>query len=151
MVGGQGSSSLRGEDPPPVHPGFVLKRDYLLPIGCTQVAFARRIGIRPQTLSDIVHGQHSITPEIALSLEDVLDTPAEMWMHAQADYGLARARLARLAGAPGTPGNNGGARRSSSYPSGPVDPSGSNGRHNGHHRPPNHNGQGHRRRGPKPP
>ena len=93
MDSGQGTP-LRGEASPPVHPGKVIKREYFLDLECTQKVFALRLGVKPSTVSELFHGVHSITPEIALKLEKLLGTPATMWLHAQTDYDLAQARLA---------------------------------------------------------
>ena len=45
-----------------------------------------------KTLSAIINGKQSITPEMALKLEKAFNTSAEFWMHAQENYALAQAR-----------------------------------------------------------
>jgi len=45
-----------------------------------------------KTLSAIINGKQSVTPEMALKLAKAFNTSAEFWMHAQENYDLAQAR-----------------------------------------------------------
>jgi addiction module HigA family antidote len=48
--------------------------------------------ITRKTLSAIINGKQSVTPEMALKLAKAFNTSAEFWMHAQENYDLAKAR-----------------------------------------------------------
>ena len=68
------------------HPGETLKES-LKTLRMTQKALAQRMGNRPEkTISEIIKGKASITPETALQLEQVLGTPAHFWLLRQTRY-----------------------------------------------------------------
>jgi len=72
-----------------VHPGEVLKEEYLEPLGISQADFARTLGISFQRLNEIVNEKRGVTPETALLLAAALDTTPEFWMNMQSGYDLA--------------------------------------------------------------
>ena len=76
----------------PVHPGEVLKEDFLKPMGMSQNALARAIGVPPIRISQIVRGKRAITPETALRLARYFGTSPEFWLGMQAHYDLEIAR-----------------------------------------------------------
>ena len=80
----------------PVHPGEILREEFLLPLGVTQYHLAKAVGVDPRRIHAIVHGQRSITAETALLLSRFFDNSAEFWMGLQAQHDLevARDRLA---------------------------------------------------------
>ena len=53
---------------------------------------AAGLGTTRKTLSAIINGKQSISPEMALRLGKAFNTTAEFWMHAQKNYDLAQAR-----------------------------------------------------------
>jgi addiction module HigA family antidote len=53
---------------PATTPGEILLEDYLVPMGISQNALARALGISPRSINEIVLGRHSITPEMSLKL-----------------------------------------------------------------------------------
>jgi addiction module HigA family antidote len=67
----------------PPTPGEVLLKDYLEPLGITQLAFSERIGVTPARLNEIIKGKRAITPDTALRLERVLGTSAGSWLNMQ--------------------------------------------------------------------
>lgn len=68
------------------HPGETLKES-LKTLRMTQKALAQRMGNRPEkTISEIIKGKASITPETALQLEQVIGTPAHFWLLRQTRY-----------------------------------------------------------------
>ena len=48
---------------PPVHPGEVLLEDFLVPMGLSQYALAKAIGVPPQRVLEIVHGRRAVTAD----------------------------------------------------------------------------------------
>jgi addiction module HigA family antidote len=73
---------------PPVHPGGILKRHYLEPLGLTISQVAITLGVSRNTLSNIVNEKSSITPYMALRLSRAFDTSPELWMRLQETYNL---------------------------------------------------------------
>ncbi len=51
---------------PPVTPGEILLEEYLKPMGISQNAMARAIGVAPRAINEIVHGRRSITPAMSI-------------------------------------------------------------------------------------
>ena len=76
----------------PTHPGAGIQDD-LDELGWTVTEAARRMGIRRENLSLLIHGQIGISPKMALALELVGISNAEFWMRRQAGYELAQERL----------------------------------------------------------
>jgi len=67
----------------PIPPGKILKREFLEPLGITQTAFAKHIGVTNARLSEIIHGKRPVTMDSALRFERALGFSAESWMHMQ--------------------------------------------------------------------
>jgi len=82
---------------PPVHPGEVILHDYLEPLGMSQYALAKALGITQARLGEIVRGRRAISPDTALRLARYFGTSAEFWLGMQAHYDLEIARDARAA------------------------------------------------------
>ena len=76
----------------PTHPGAGIQDD-LDELGWTVTEAARRMGVRRENLSLLVHGQIGISPKMALALERIGISNAEFWMRRQAGYELAQERL----------------------------------------------------------
>lgn len=76
----------------PVHPGEILREDVFPALGVTKPALAASLGISRQTLHDLFSLKRSVTPEMAVRLERVIGSSAEMWLTLQSDYDLWHAR-----------------------------------------------------------
>ena len=76
----------------PIHPGEILREEFMKPRGLSQNALARALGVPPRRINEIVMEKRSITADTALRLARFFGTTAEMWTGLQADYDL---RLAR--------------------------------------------------------
>ena len=72
----------------PVHPGEVLKQDFMLPFNLSDTALARAIGVTPARINEIVRGRRGITAETALRLARYYGTDAHSWMNLQNRYEL---------------------------------------------------------------
>ena len=77
---------------PPVHPGEVLREDYLLPANVTVNSLAMALHVPVSRMYEIVKCERAITPETALRLARHLGTSAEFWLGLQSDYDLERAQ-----------------------------------------------------------
>jgi len=75
----------------PVHPGEVLKRDFMKPIELSSTALARALGVTPARINEIVRCRRGITADIALRLARYFGTDAQSWMNLQDRYELAEA------------------------------------------------------------
>ena len=79
----------------PTHPGEILLEEFLQPLGMSQVAFARHIGVPTQRINEIVRGKRGVTPQTAWLFAQAFGTTPEFWMDLQSGYDLARSRPAR--------------------------------------------------------
>jgi len=80
----------------PTHPGEILLEEFLRPMGISQVAFARHIGVPLQRINEIVRGKRGITPDTAWRFAQAFGTTPEFWMSLQSNHDLARSRPARV-------------------------------------------------------
>lgn len=74
------------------HPGEVLLEDWLTPMGLSQYALAKAIGVPPRRINEIVKGQRAITADTALRLAAFFGTDAQSWVNLQTDYDILRAQ-----------------------------------------------------------
>jgi addiction module HigA family antidote len=79
----------------PVHPGDILKHDFLTPLGLSAYRVARDDGVSLPTVNDIVRRRRAVTAEMALRFARYFGTSAELWQSLQAQYDLevAQARI----------------------------------------------------------
>ena len=78
----------------PVHPGEVLKHDFMEPFGLSATALAKATGVTPARINEIVRGRRGITAATALRLAKYFGTDAQSWMNLQTRYELALAESA---------------------------------------------------------
>ncbi len=78
------------------HPGVILLEEFLTPLGVSQVAFARHIGVPIQRVNEIVRGKRGITPETAWLFAQALGTTAEFWANLQSAYDLSHSHPTRI-------------------------------------------------------
>jgi addiction module HigA family antidote len=71
---------------PNIHPGEVLKEEFLEPLGISQYKLAKTIGVQPIRIGEICAGRRSITANTALRLSRALGTSPGFWLGLQADY-----------------------------------------------------------------
>lgn len=77
---------------PPIHPGEVLREDFLAELGITEYRAAKDMAIPALRINRIVKGKRAITPDTALRLGRYFGTSAEFWINLQAHYDLECAR-----------------------------------------------------------
>lgn len=73
----------------PVHPGEVLKHDFMEPFDLSSTSLARAIGVTPARINEIVRERRGITANTALRLARYFGTDAQSWMNLQNQYELA--------------------------------------------------------------
>ena len=76
----------------PIHPGEILREEFMKPRNLSQNALARALNVPPRRINEIVLEKRGITADTALRLARYFGTSAEMWTGLQADYDLRRAR-----------------------------------------------------------
>ena len=72
----------------PVHPGEILMKEFLKPMGISQNKLARSIGVPPRRINEIVLEKRSVSADTALRLAQYFGTSAKFWMGLQSDYDL---------------------------------------------------------------
>ena len=75
----------------PVHPGRIIRDDYLEPLELTTGALAEALGVTRQTMSAILNERAGVSPEMALRLAKAFDTTPDLWITLQRNYDLYRA------------------------------------------------------------
>jgi addiction module HigA family antidote len=86
---------MQPENRVPTHPGEILREEFLVPLGQTQVALAAHLGVPIQRINELVRGKRGVTPETAWLLSQALDTTPEFWLNLQASHDLAANKPAR--------------------------------------------------------
>ncbi len=77
---------------PPVHPGEILREDFMIPLGITAYGLAKSMGVPRTRVERLAREETAVTPDTALRLAQVFSTSAELWMNLQTRYDLASAR-----------------------------------------------------------
>lgn len=68
------------------HPGEVLLEEFLQPMGVTQSALARHLGVMPYVVNEIIHGKRGVSARMAAMLAQALGTSPEFWTGLQSDH-----------------------------------------------------------------
>jgi addiction module HigA family antidote len=77
----------------PIHPGEILREEFMKPLRLSQNALARALHVPPRRINEIVLEKRGITADTALRLARYLRTTPEMRTGLQADYDLRQARF----------------------------------------------------------
>jgi addiction module HigA family antidote len=72
----------------PVHPGEILREEYLVPLGMTANALAKALSLTPSRVNDIVLERRGITADTAVRLARYFSGDAEFWLNLQTAYEL---------------------------------------------------------------
>ncbi|MDR3569474.1 MAG: HigA family addiction module antitoxin [Syntrophobacteraceae bacterium] len=76
----------------PVHPGKILLKDFIKPLGITQASLALFLNVPPRRINDIVLGKRRISADTALRLGRYFSTSPQFWLGLQMDYDVHMAR-----------------------------------------------------------
>ena len=79
----------------PTHPGEMLLEEFLKPLGMSQVAFAKHLGVSFKRINEIVNGRRAITPETAWLFAKAFGNSPQFWMNLQTTYDLVRHKTER--------------------------------------------------------
>lgn len=80
----------------PLHPGHFLETRFLEPLGISQSALARGLGISRRRVNELIRGHRGVTPDTAVRLGLYFDNDAGFWMQLQTAWDL-HAAMRRLA------------------------------------------------------
>ncbi len=80
---------------PPTHPGEMLLKEFLEPLGVSQVEAAERMQVPFQRLNGIVKGRRAVSADTALLLEALTGWNAQIWLNLRAKWDLWHALRAR--------------------------------------------------------
>jgi len=73
---------------PPIHPGEILREEFLLPMGVSQYRLAKEIGVSPRRINEIVHGKRAISADTALRLSRYFGMSERFWINLQGRYDI---------------------------------------------------------------
>jgi len=74
----------------PPHPGRIVRRECIEPLGLTVTAAASALGVTRQALNNLVNLKAGISPEMAIRLSKAFGSSPEVWLGMQMAYDLAR-------------------------------------------------------------
>ena len=74
-----------------IHPGEILREEFLLPLGMSARALAREIAVPANRITEIIKEERDVTADTAIRLGKFFGTSAEFWVNLQTAYDLAKA------------------------------------------------------------
>lgn len=77
----------------PVHPGEILREDYLVPLGMSANALAKALNIPAPRINEIVRERRGVTADTAMRLARYFGGDARSWLNLQAAYDLRIAEI----------------------------------------------------------
>jgi antitoxin HigA-1 len=83
--------------PAPIHPGEILREEFLAPLAISQYRLAKDTSVPPRRINEIVRGSRAISADTALRLAHYFGTSERFWLNLQARYDL-EVEKARLGG-----------------------------------------------------
>ena len=72
----------------PNHPGGIISRQYLEPLGLTVSELAKTLGVSRKTVSKIINERGSVSADMALRLSKAFNTTPQLWLNLQQNYDL---------------------------------------------------------------
>jgi addiction module HigA family antidote len=74
----------------PIHPGEILREEYLGPLHMSSHALAKALHLPPARVNEIVREERGVSPDTALRLAKYFKTSPEFWLNLQMQYELKR-------------------------------------------------------------
>jgi addiction module HigA family antidote len=84
----EGAELEEGAGMPPLHPGEMLREDFMKPLGLSSNALAMELRVPVTRISEIVRERRGITADTALRLARYFNMSPEFWMRLQMDFDL---------------------------------------------------------------
>ena len=79
----------------PIHPGEMLREEFMVPLGMSQVELADRLGISRRRVNEILMEKRGVSVDTALRLARLFGTTPQFWLNLQQNYDLLVARKIR--------------------------------------------------------
>ncbi len=79
---------MKNKKLPPIHPGEILIKEFLKPMGISQYRLAKDISVPPRRINEIVHGKRSISADTALRLGRFFGISPQFWLNLQTRFDL---------------------------------------------------------------
>jgi len=76
----------------PPHPGRIVRQECIEPLELTVTEAAERLGVKRQTLNNLVNGKSGISPEMSIRLSKAFGSAPEVWLSLQMQYDLGEAK-----------------------------------------------------------
>ena len=76
-----------------IHPGEILREEFLIPLGLSAHALAVALRVAAPRINDIVREKRSVTPDTALRLARYFNSTPQFWLNLQTSYDLKTAQL----------------------------------------------------------
>ena len=73
-----------------MHPGEVLRKEFLLPLGLSPGALAKACCVPPTRMERLSNEETGVTADTALRLSKAFGTSPELWLNLQTDYEFRR-------------------------------------------------------------
>ena len=73
---------------PPVHPGEILRDEFLIPLNISQYRLAKDMSVSARRINEIVRGKRGITADTALRLARYFGSSERLWLNLQTRYDL---------------------------------------------------------------
>ena len=83
---------MDGDRLPNIHPGEILRMEFLEPLEITPYRLSKDIGVAQTRIGEILSGKRSITADTALRLSKYFGNSAQFWMNLQTQYDLRQAQ-----------------------------------------------------------
>ena len=77
----------------PVHPGEILREDFIIPLGMSANALAKALNVPAPRINDIAHERRGVTADTAMRLARHFGGDVRSWMNLQAAYDLRVAEI----------------------------------------------------------
>lgn len=77
---------MKSKKLPPIHPGTILNKEFLIPRKISQTKLATSINVPVKSVKEVCQAKKSIDAEMALRLATYFGTSAELWLGLQQDY-----------------------------------------------------------------
>ena len=87
------SDVATGDNIPEIHPGEILRSEFLDPLGMSVNALALALRVPAPRINDVVRGKRAISADTALRLERYLGASAQFWLNLQNEYDLHHAAV----------------------------------------------------------
>jgi antitoxin HigA-1 len=83
---------MKAKKLPPIHPGEILKEEFMEPLGLTQHKLAEALRVNVTRVNRIINGKSGITADTAMRLGRYFGTTPQLWLNLQTRYDLEKAK-----------------------------------------------------------